>query len=156
CRAPLGRGKGARGRRRRRGASERTPRAPVEGRRSRRAAESERASDGRVMSGSAYANLRLEKDGPVLHILLNRPEVRNAFDDVLIEELTRAFHAAAVEPGTRAVVLSGEGPTFCAGADISWMRKAGGYTKDENEADAERMAQMLRAIDTCPRPVIVL
>jgi methylglutaconyl-CoA hydratase len=108
------------------------------------------------MSGGAYANLRLEKDGPVLQIRLNRPEVRNAFDDVLIEELTRAFHAAAGEPGVRAVVLSGEGPTFCAGADVTWMRKAGSYTKGENEADAERMAQMLRAIDACPRPVIAL
>src|SRR4030095_3338995 len=108
------------------------------------------------MNGGAYANLRLEKDGPVLQIRLNRPEVRNAFDDVLIEEVTRDFHAAAGEPGVRAVVLSGEGPTFCAGADVTWMRKAGSYTQDENEADAERIAQRLRAIDACPRPVIAL
>jgi methylglutaconyl-CoA hydratase len=108
------------------------------------------------MSSAAYTNLKLEKDGPALRIVLHRPDVRNAFDDVLIEELTRAFHAAAVEPGVRAVVLSGEGPSFCAGADVSWMRKAGAYTKAENEADAERMAQMLRAIDACPRPVVAL
>src|SRR4030095_4120897 len=95
-------------------------------------------------------------DWRALQIRLNRPEVRSAFDDVLIEELTRAFHAAAGEPGVRAVVLSGEGPTFCGGADVTWMRKPGSYTKDENEADAERMAQMLRAIDACPRPVIAL
>ena len=108
------------------------------------------------MSAAAYANLKLEKDGPVLRIVLSRPEVRNAFDDVLIEELTRAFHAAGVEPDVRVVVLSGLGPSFCAGADVAWMRKAGGYTKAENEADAERMAQMLRAIDACPRPVVAL
>lgn len=108
------------------------------------------------MSAAAYTNLKLEKDGPALRIVLDRPDARNAFDDVVIEELTRAFHAAAVEPGVRAVVLSGEGPSFCAGADVAWMRKAGGYTKAENEADAERMAQMLRAIDACPRPVVAL
>ncbi len=54
------------------------------------------------------------------------------------------------------MVLSGDGPSFCAGADIAWMRKAGGYSRAENEADAERMAEMLRAIDACPKPVVAL
>ena len=56
----------------------------------------------------------------------------------------------------RVVVLSGDGPSFCAGADVTWMRKAGGYSREENEADAERMARMLRAIDACPKPVVAL
>ncbi len=108
------------------------------------------------MIGAAYRNLRLERDGAVLRVTLARPAVRNAFDDVLIEELTRAFQEAAADSRARVVVLSGDGPTFCAGADVAWMRKAGGYSKAENEADAERMARMLREIDACPKPVIAL
>ena len=104
---------------------------------------------------SQFTRLRLERDGPTTRVVLNRPEVRNAFDDILIEELTRAFRSVASEPETRVVLLSGEGPSFCAGADIAWMRKAGAYTRKENEADARRMARMLRTIDTCARPVVV-
>jgi methylglutaconyl-CoA hydratase len=103
-----------------------------------------------------YASLRFERRGAVARITLARPEVRNAFDDRLIEELTRAFGEAGRDPAVRVVVLSGEGPTFCAGADIGWMRKAGGYGRAENEADAERMARMFRAIDACPKPVVAL
>ena len=108
------------------------------------------------MSGGPYRNLRIARDGAVLRVTLARPEVRNAFDDVLIEELTRAFSEARDDSGVRVVVLAGEGPTFCAGADVNWMRKAGGYSKAENEADADRMARMLRGIDSCPKPVIAL
>jgi len=103
-----------------------------------------------------YRSLRWEVRGPVAHVVLSRPEVRNAFDDGLIEELTRAFAAAGEDAAVRVVVLSGDGPTFCAGADVTWMRKAGGYSKEENEADAERMARMLRGIDACPKPVVAL
>jgi methylglutaconyl-CoA hydratase len=108
-----------------------------------------------VTSGG-YASLRLERSGAVARVTLARPEVRNAFDDRLIEELTRAVGEAAKDPAARVVVLAGDGPSFCAGADISWMRKAGGYSQAENEADAERMARMLRTIDACPKPVVVL
>lgn len=108
------------------------------------------------MSGSAFAHLRIERHGPVQRIALARPEVRNAFDDVLIEELTRAFEEARRDASIRVVVLSGDGPAFCAGADVAWMRNAGGYSREENEADAERMARMLRTIDACPHPVIAL
>jgi methylglutaconyl-CoA hydratase len=109
-------------------------------------------------AGLGHSNLRVETKGAgaIQRITLARPDVRNAFDDVLIEELTRAFGRAAEDDRIRVVVLAGDGPTFCAGADVNWMRKAGGYTKAENEADAERMAGMLRAIDTCPKPVIAL
>jgi methylglutaconyl-CoA hydratase len=114
------------------------------------------------VSPGEYRNLRLALHGAgagggaVLRVTLSRPEVRNAFDDVLIEELTRAFAGAREDPGVRVVVLAGEGPTFCAGADVHWMRKAGGYSQAENQADAERMARMLRTIDACPKPVIAL
>ena len=108
------------------------------------------------MTGSPFAHLRIDRRGPVQRIALARSDVRNAFNDVLIAELTRAFEDAAKAPGVRVVVLSGDGPAFCAGADVAWMRKAGGYTREENEADAERMARMLRTIDVCPHPVIAL
>jgi methylglutaconyl-CoA hydratase len=103
-----------------------------------------------------YRSLRLETYGPVARVALSRPEVRNAFDDVLIEELTRAFREAGEDAAVRVVVLSGDGASFCAGADVGWMRKAGGYSRAENEADAEKMAKMLRGIDACPKPVVAL
>jgi methylglutaconyl-CoA hydratase len=103
-----------------------------------------------------YRSLRFETRGAVARIALARPDVRNAFDDALIAELTRAFAEAAGDPAVRVVVLSGDGPSFCAGADIAWMRRAGGYSREENEADAERMARMLRGIDACPKPVVAL
>lgn len=108
------------------------------------------------MTAAPYRSLRAERQGAVLRVALARPEVRNAFDDVLIEELTRAFREAAEDPAARVVVLSGDGPSFCAGADVAWMRKAGAYSRAENEADAGKMARMLRTIDACPKPVVAL
>ena len=104
----------------------------------------------------ANSRIRRTREGAVTHVVLARPEVRNAFDDALIAELTAAFSDFAADRETRVAVLSGEGPVFCAGADIAWMRKAGGYTREQNEADAERMARMLRSIDACPKPVVAL
>jgi methylglutaconyl-CoA hydratase len=100
--------------------------------------------------------VRLEKRGPVARVVLSRPEVRNAFDDALIAELSAVFLDFVIDEETRVVLLSGDGPVFCAGADAAWMRKAGAYSTGENEADAERMARMLRAIDACPKPVVAL
>ncbi len=97
-----------------------------------------------MTNNGSEARLRLGREGPVARVVLARPAVRNAFDDALI----------ATE--TRVIVLSGDGPSFCAGADISWMRRAGGYSREENEADAEKMARMLRSIDACPKPVVAL
>ena len=99
--------------------------------------------------------LRLEREGPVCRVVLARPGVRNAFDDVLIAELTDAFAGLSEDPAIRVVILSGDGPSFCAGADVAWMRKAGTYSREENEADARRMAWMLRTIDACRKPVVV-
>jgi methylglutaconyl-CoA hydratase len=95
--------------------------------------------------------LRVERDGPVLRVAMARPERRNAFDAALIAELTEAF---ADVGHARAVVLSGDGPSFSAGADVEWMRSAGELTFDENVADARRLRAMLDAIDGCPAPVV--
>ena len=95
--------------------------------------------------------LRIERDGSVLRITLARPERRNAFDTQLIAELSRAF----VDVGrASAVVLAGEGASFCAGADVEWMRASVGLSLEENVADANAMRQMFEAIDRCPAPVV--
>lgn len=104
----------------------------------------------------AFTRLRRVADGAVVRVHLARPEVRNAFDDVLIAELTRVFADLPADGAARVAVLSGDGPSFCAGADVNWMRRAGSFTRAENEEDAGRMARMLRAIDACPLPVIAL
>jgi methylglutaconyl-CoA hydratase len=97
------------------------------------------------------ANVQLERDGDVLRITLARPDRRNAFDAQLIGELAEAF----VDVGkARAVVLAGEGASFCAGADVDWMRSSSGLSFDENVADANAMRQMFEAIDNCPAPVV--
>jgi methylglutaconyl-CoA hydratase len=100
--------------------------------------------------------LRVERLGPVARVVLDRPEVRNAFNAELIGALTDAFATFADEPpdALRVVVLAGEGPVFCAGADVEWMRAAGAMDLDANEADAGRLATMLETIDTCPVPVL--
>jgi len=104
----------------------------------------------------APTRLTIGREGPIARVVLNRPEVRNAFDELLIAELTEAFARLSDDPEARVVFLQGSGASFCAGADIAWMRKAGTYTKSENEADAGRMARMLRAIDACAKPVVAL
>jgi len=96
--------------------------------------------------------LRIDRDGPLMTVRLHRPDVRNAFNEVLIAELTQTF--AAIGDDVRAVVLAGEGPVFCAGADVNWLKKSIGYTQAENERDALAMAAMFRAIDRAPCPVI--
>ena len=97
--------------------------------------------------------LRIERDDDVLRITLARPETRNAFDATVIGELAEAF----VDVGkARAVVLAGDGPSFCAGADVEWMRGSIALTLEENVADAMALRRMLEAIDTCPAPVIAL
>ena len=97
--------------------------------------------------------LRIERDGAVLRVTLARPERRNAFDAALIAELTEAFSPDAVGDA-RAVVLAGDGPAFCAGADVEWQRSSIDLTFEENVADAGRLLAMLEAIDECPAPVV--
>jgi methylglutaconyl-CoA hydratase len=97
------------------------------------------------------AGLRIERDGPVLRITLAKPERRNAFDAELIRELHEAFTDVG---DARVVVLAGDGPSFCAGADVEWQRAAIELSYDENVEDALRLYRMLEAIDTCPAPVV--
>jgi methylglutaconyl-CoA hydratase len=100
------------------------------------------------------STLRIDRDGAVARVFLNRPEVRNAFNDGVIAELTGTFRALASEPGLRAVVLGGEGKAFCAGADLTWMRGMADYSWEQNRADAEGLAEMLWTIYSCPIPVV--
>lgn len=95
--------------------------------------------------------LRIERDGPVLRVTLAKPERRNAFDAALIAELTEAFADAG---DARAVVLAGEGPSFCAGADVEWQRSSIDLGYEENVEDALRLYRMLEAVDECPAPVV--
>ena len=95
--------------------------------------------------------LRTERDGDFLTVTLSRPEVRNAFDAALIAELAEAF----VDVGrARAVILRGDGPSFCAGADVDWMRNSADLGYDDNLADANALRQMLEAVNGCPAPVV--
>jgi methylglutaconyl-CoA hydratase len=97
------------------------------------------------------SGLRVEREGPVLRVTLAKPERRNAFDAALIGELREAF----VDVGdARLVLLSGEGESFCAGADIEWQRSAVDLSFDENVEDAMRLFAMMQAIDACPAPVV--
>src|SRR5256886_10223864 len=98
--------------------------------------------------------LQIQRDGPVEYITLHRPEVRNAFNEQVIDELTRWGTAIADDPHVRCVVLSGAGQTFCAGADLTWMSKMVAYTHEENVRDAQAMARMFSVLDTLPVPLI--
>jgi methylglutaconyl-CoA hydratase len=98
------------------------------------------------------SNLTVERDGSVLRITLTRADRRNAFDAALIGELAEAF----VDVGrSRVLVLAGQGLSFCAGADVDWMRASAKLSYDENVADANAMRQMFESIDRCPSPVVV-
>ena len=90
----------------------------------------------------------------VAEVWLNRPEVRNAFNDGVIAALTEAFTRLNQDTELRVVVLAGHGKAFCAGADLNWMRAMADYSWDENRADAGKLAQMLWTLDQCPVPVI--
>lgn len=98
--------------------------------------------------------LDIQRKGSVASVFLNRPEVRNAFDDATIAELTQAFAALGQDEGVRAIVLGAHGKAFSAGADLNWMRAMAGYTWEQNHADASALAEMLWTIYSCPVPVI--
>jgi methylglutaconyl-CoA hydratase len=100
------------------------------------------------------SSLVLGRDGAVATVTLARPEVRNAFDAATIAALHAAFVELGEDPQVRVVVLAAQGPAFCAGADLNWMREMASYTEAENRDDALRLARMLRAIADCPKPVI--
>jgi methylglutaconyl-CoA hydratase len=101
---------------------------------------------------SQALNMSIQKG--VHTITLSRPDVRNAFNNEVIAELKNAFLAVAQDASVRCVVLAAEGPAFCAGADLNWMRRMADYNRGENLADAGELAAMLRAIYACPQPTI--
>lgn len=92
----------------------------------------------------------------VARITLNRPDVHNALNDILIDELTTAFDRLGTDDRIRVIMLTGAGKSFSAGADLTWMQRAAAQSQDENQTDAERLAQMFDTINTCPKPVIGL
>jgi len=98
--------------------------------------------------------IRTDVQGHVATVTLSRPEVRNAFNDEVIAELSQAFTTLGDDARVRAIVLAAEGPAFCAGADLNWMRRMADYTREENLADAAQLAFMLRVIYECPKPTI--
>lgn len=99
-------------------------------------------------------HLELQFEGGIATITLNRPEVRNAFNDEVIAELTATIAEYGARPEVRCIVLAGNGPSFCAGADLNWMKRMASYTYDENLADARALAQMLRVLYRCEKPTI--
>nr|WP_314624531.1 enoyl-CoA hydratase/isomerase family protein [uncultured Noviherbaspirillum sp.] len=106
------------------------------------------------MESNGYQTLELVRDGALATVWLNRPDVRNAFNETTIAEITAVFKALDQDGGVRAVVLAARGPAFCAGADLNWMKKMASYSRDENLADAAGLAAMLRAIHDCAKPVV--
>lgn len=103
----------------------------------------------------AANTIEISRPSPrVAEVWLNRPELRNAFNDELIAELGAAFRELGADPGLRVIVLGGRGKSFCAGADLNWMRRMGGNSWAENDADAARLAEMLWTLYSCPVPVV--
>src|SRR6478736_3078007 len=101
-----------------------------------------------------FNHLLVHRDGPVEYVTLNRPDVRNAFNETLIGELTTWAASVRGDSAVRAVVLSGAGKSFCAGADISWMAKTVEFSEDENMRDAAAASHMFGTLNTLPVPVI--
>ena len=99
-------------------------------------------------------HLELHCQVGIATVTLNRPEVRNAFNEGVIAELTQAFRSLGADPALRAIVLGGHGKAFCAGADLSWMRAMADYSWEHNRADAAGLAEMLWTIWSCPLPVV--
>ena len=110
-----------------------------------------------LKTSAPFNTLLVQRDERgVLSIALNRPDVRNAFNDQVIRELHEVFGRLALEPKTRAVVIRGEGPAFCAGGDLNWMKKAIHFDHAENLRDTTELARMFALLNECPKPVIGL
>ena len=102
----------------------------------------------------AFTHVLTRRDGPVEHLTLNRPEVRNAFNEAMIDELSEWAITRHAGLGVRAAVLRGAGPVFSAGGDLSWMARTVDYTREDNLRDAEALAQMYSRLDTLPFPLV--
>jgi methylglutaconyl-CoA hydratase len=103
---------------------------------------------------SSHSHIEVEQRGAVRWLWLDRPEVRNAFNDALIADIAAAFADVEASAETRVVVVAARGPAFCAGADLHWMRAMAGYGHAENHADALKVARMFHAVHSCSKPVI--
>lgn len=101
-----------------------------------------------------YQTLQVELNGAVASVWLDRPEVRNAFNDTTIAEITHVFHALGADQRVGVIVLGARGAAFCAGADLNWMKKMANYSMEDNCADAAQLAEMLHVIYVCPKPVV--
>ena len=105
------------------------------------------------MPDMQFVKCEIEKNG-VANVILNRPKVHNAFNEVMIAELTSTFERLAEDKHVRLAVMRGEGPSFCAGADLEWMRKMKNYSMDENVEDSRKMAVMYHNLNEFPKPLI--
>jgi methylglutaconyl-CoA hydratase len=102
------------------------------------------------------SDVGIAREGAVARVTLNRPQFHNAFDEALIRDLAEAFAGLGEDAAVRAVVLTGAGRSFSAGADLNWMQRASAYDEEHNRADARALELMLRTIDECPKPVIAM
>src|SRR2546422_4584342 len=105
-------------------------------------------------ASKSYETIDVAVRNAVAIVVLNRPEVHNAFNETLISELTAALRAMDSDPEVRAVVLAGAGESFCAGADLNWMQKMAAFNRTQNLADARLLAAMLATLDTLSKPTI--
>jgi methylglutaconyl-CoA hydratase len=103
-----------------------------------------------------YKTILIEKLDSTATVYLNRPEIHNAFNEVVIAELTLAFKKLGNDDSVRVIILTGKGKSFCAGADLNWMRKMKDYSYEENYADAYKLHDMMYAVYSCPKPVIAM
>ncbi|NIM20137.1 MAG: hypothetical protein GTO51_07885 [Candidatus Latescibacteria bacterium] len=106
------------------------------------------------MTTDPYQTIEVVEKGPVAEVILSRPEVRNAFDEILLGELNRALQSIGGEKRIRIVVLTGKGEAFSAGADLNWMRKVAGYTYEQNVSDAKTLADAIQALYSMPQATI--
>lgn len=103
-----------------------------------------------------YSTIKLETGNGIAGIQLNRPDIRNAFNEVMIAELTDAFHEAGKMDDIRVIILKGEGKSFCAGADLNWMRDVSSYSYEQNYAESYRLSECFYSIYSSPKPTIAL
>ena len=103
-----------------------------------------------------FETILVERDQGVTTLTLNRPELHNAFNETMIAELSKAFAQFGKDKETRVIVLTGSGESFCAGADLNWMKKVASYSPAQNKADAMELHKMLLAVNRCPKPVIAV
>jgi len=101
-----------------------------------------------------YQTIELQKEKDVVTVSLNRPDVHNAMSETLMKELTNCFKDLSNDASVRAIILTGKGKSFCAGADLNWMKSMANYSKEENIKDSRLLVSLYDSIYNCPKPVI--